>query len=86
MQRATRVRLTLFLAVMSWLAVLPSAQAYIDPASGSMIFQAVIAGIAAAGTGLALFWSRITSFFRRTTSHAGVTDETADPDRSTEQV
>ena len=65
MQRATRIRLTLFLTVMAWMMVLPSAQAYIDPASSSMILQAVVAGIAAAGTGIAMFWSRITSFFRR---------------------
>ena len=44
MQRATRVRLTLFLAVMAWLMVLPSAQAYIDPGSTSIIFQALVAG------------------------------------------
>lgn len=89
MRRATRVRLTLFLAMMSWLMVLPSAQAYIDPASGSMIFQALIAGIAAAGTGLALFWSRITSFFRRKSPATDAAEPTGDPaeaNRSTEQV
>ncbi len=87
MHRATRVRLTLFLAMMSWLVVLPSAQAYIDPASGSMIFQALIAGIAAAGTGLALFWSRITSFFRGRGADASTEGaDAAEADRSTEQV
>lgn len=94
MRRPIRVRLTLFLAVMSWLVVVPSAQAYIDPASGSMIFQALIAGIAAAGTGLALFWHRITSLFRRSASDTGVGDahaadrtgDAAGADRSSEQV
>ena len=65
MQRATRIRLTLFLTVMAWMMFLPSAQAYIDPASSSMILSAVVAGIAAAGTGLAMFWARIKSLFRR---------------------
>ena len=65
MHRSTRVRLTLFLAVMAWLMVLPSAQAYIDPGSTSVIFQALIAGLAAAGTALTMFWARIVSFFKR---------------------
>jgi hypothetical protein len=38
---------------------------YIDPGSGSLIFQAVIGGLMAAGVGLAAFWSRISSFFSR---------------------
>lgn len=65
MRRAPRIRLTLFLTVMAWLAVLAPAQAYIDPGTGSVIFQALIAGLAAAGTGIAMFWSRIVGFFQR---------------------
>jgi hypothetical protein len=38
---------------------------YIDPGSGSLIFQAVIGGLMAAGVGIATFWSRITGFFSR---------------------
>lgn len=60
-----RVSLTLYLAMMAWLAMVPAAQAYIDPGSGSIIFQAVVAGLAAAGTALAVFWSKITRLFRR---------------------
>ncbi len=71
MHRSTRIRLTLFLAVMAWLMVLPPAQAYIDPASSSMILQAVVAGVAAVGTGLAMFWSRIKSLFSRGGKTAG---------------
>lgn len=81
MHRATRVRLTLFLAVMAWLMVLPSAQAYIDPASSSFIFQGIIAGIAAAGTGLAVFWTRIKALFRR-----GDRDAETEAEHSPEQV
>lgn len=78
MPRATRVRLTLFLATMAWLMVLPSAHAYIDPGSTSVIFQALIAGLAAAGTGLAMFWSRITSFFRRGGNRSDDTEHTTE--------
>ena len=38
---------------------------YIDPGSGSLIFQAVIGGLMAAGVGVAAFWQKITSFFSR---------------------
>lgn len=79
MHRATRVRLTLFLTVMAWAMVMLPAHAYIDPASGSYIFSAIIAGIAAAGTGLAVFWTRIKNFFRRG-------DRTADAEHASEQV
>lgn len=79
MHRGTRVRLTLFLTVMAWLVVLPPAHAYIDPGSTSVILQAVVAGIAAIGTGMAVFWSRITSFFRRGSS-------SSDADSTSEQV
>ena len=38
---------------------------YIDPGSGSLIFQALIGGVMAAGVGIATFWSRISGFFSR---------------------
>ena len=79
MRRAPRVRLTLFLTVMAWMLVIAPAHAYIDPASSSMILQVVVAGIAAIGTGLAVFWNRITSIFRRG-------PKASDSERTTEQV
>jgi len=45
--------------------ILPSANAYIDPGSGSMIFQAVVGGLLAVAIVLKTFWRRIVSFFRR---------------------
>lgn len=65
MRRPARIRLTLFLTLMAWLVVVVPAQAYIDPASTSLIFSALIAGVAAVGTGIAMFWSRVVGFFRR---------------------
>lgn len=65
MPRAMRVRLTLFLTVMAWMMVLPSAHAYIDGGSMTVLFQAVVAGMAAAGTAVAVYWARIKNFFRR---------------------
>lgn len=36
-----------------------NAFAYLDPASGSMILQGILAGIAAAGVAVGIFWRRL---------------------------
>jgi hypothetical protein len=59
----TRVTLTLVLAGALSLLVVPVANAYIDPGTGSVIFQAVIAGAMAAGLALKLTWRRFNSLF-----------------------
>lgn len=41
------------------------AQAYIDPGTGSMVVQAVIAAIAAASVSIGIFWRRLRTFFGR---------------------
>ena len=41
------------------------AQAYIDPATGSMVVQAVIAAVAAVSVSIGIFWRRLRSFFGR---------------------
>jgi hypothetical protein len=45
--------------------VIPVANAYIDPGSGSYIFQVIIGVALGAGVAVKMFWHRITSFFRR---------------------
>lgn len=46
------------------LALLPThAYAYIDPGTGSMIIQAILGAIAAAGALIGIFFSRIRAFF-----------------------
>jgi hypothetical protein len=54
------------IAIVTCFLILPtnSAFAYLDPASGSMIIQALIAGIAAVSVSIGVFWRRIRSFFR----------------------
>jgi hypothetical protein len=37
---------------------------YIDPASGSMIWQGIVAAVLGAGVALKVFWRRIIGFFR----------------------
>ena len=44
---------------------LPSAQAYIDPGSGSFVFQVVVGGILAAGVAVKVFWKRLVQLVTR---------------------
>jgi len=56
-------RRAIVLAVL--LALLPArAHAYIDPGSGSIIFQVIIGGILAAGVTLKMYWGRLVRVFR----------------------
>lgn len=47
------------------LVMVNRAYAYIDPGTGSMIVQAVIAGVAMVSVSIGIFWRRIRSFFGR---------------------
>jgi len=40
-----------------------SAYAYLDPGTGSMVVQAVIAGVAAVSVSIGIFWRRLSAFF-----------------------
>ncbi|CAN5552471.1 hypothetical protein BH24ACT26_BH24ACT26_16570 [soil metagenome] len=55
----------LFLTFCSYWLVVPVANAYIDPGSGSYIFQILIGLLLGAGVGLKVFWQRIRAFFSR---------------------
>ena len=50
------------LAVVSASLTLP-AHAYLDPASGSMLLQLIVGGVAGVALALKLFWHRILGFF-----------------------
>ncbi|HLC81795.1 MAG TPA: hypothetical protein VJH68_04000 [Candidatus Nanoarchaeia archaeon] len=47
------------------LAAVPSALAYLDPGSGSMILQVLIGGLAAMGIVLKTQWVKLKSFFKK---------------------
>ena len=49
--------------------------AYLDPASGSMILQGILAGIAAVGVSVGIFWRRLKLIF---SSRKKSTDEADD--------
>ena len=44
---------------------LPAANAYVDPGTGSFVFQAIVGGILAVGLAVKMFWRRIVAFFTR---------------------
>ena len=47
------------------LAFTPTAQAYIDPGTGSLILQGLIAAIAGIAVTAGVFWERLKTLFRR---------------------
>jgi hypothetical protein len=53
----------LLLIALFLLVSLTSASAYVDPGTGSMIIQVIIAGIVGAGAFLGVFWRKL--FHRR---------------------
>jgi len=59
----------LALIALLWLAfsfmIIPTANAYVDPASGSYVFQVLIGAIVGVGLGIKLFWRKIAHLFSR---------------------
>jgi hypothetical protein len=62
-------------AVLVVLATPRPAAAYLDPASGSMILQLVLGGVAGAAVAARLFWRRLTARWRRQDGPPSATDE-----------
>ena len=76
--RRTRALWTLMLTLGAWLLVVPAANAYVDPASGSFIIQVLVGGAMAAALSIKVFWSRLKSFFTR----SGGPDHEAGPEQT----
>jgi len=68
------LRLVSTLGLLALLAASAPAHAYIDPAAGSLLLQAVIAGVAGLLLTFKLFWRRITGLWGSKKS------ESQDPD------
>ncbi len=49
--------------LMLWVVVPRHAHAYLDPASGSMLLQLLLGGLAGAALFFKIFWHKIRSFF-----------------------
>lgn len=61
MSRRTRTRAAwvALLAVGLWLLIMPPANAYLDPGTGSYLFQLLVGAFLAAVVAVKLFWRRI---------------------------
>ena len=54
--------------------------AYLDPGTGSIILQGLIAAVAAAGFVMKAYWYKIKSLFGKSESKSLADEEDADPD------
>lgn len=48
----------------------PAAHAYLDPTTGSILLQGLLAGVAGTTVVLRLYWRRAKAFFRRVSGRA----------------
>jgi hypothetical protein len=58
--------------------------AYVDPGTGSIILQGLLAGVAVVITSVSMFWQRIRSFFSSLFSPRKSTDPSPDSDPNPE--
>jgi hypothetical protein len=72
-----RKKVLFLIAMIAWTAIFaPDAMAYLDPGTGSLIVQSVIAAIAAAGFGLKMYWGRVRGWIKKPRGQA---DESKKP-------
>lgn len=72
MPSSSRRALAPLLVVLTTLLATPRAEAYLDPGTGSILLQSLVAAAAALAVGLRLYWRRLKSLFRgRGTPDAG---------------
>lgn len=72
------IRLISFITLCGGLGWSPDAQAYIDPGTGSILVQGLIAAVAAIGVTLKLYWHKFVRLFTRSNDR----DEQARSSRS----
>jgi hypothetical protein len=67
MNSAQRAIIIALAAIGFSFTVLPTAGAYLDPGTGSMVIQFVVGAVATVGIVIATFWRKITGLFGRGT-------------------
>lgn len=68
-------KLFVFVFLFSVFAWTPNAHAYIDPGTGSILVQGLIAAIAAIGVTLKLYWHKFTRLFGRRSDNKQATED-----------
>jgi hypothetical protein len=69
----------------SFLSIFARPQAYLDPGTGSIITQVVVAGLLGAGIFLRAFWKKIFKKKSKPTEEAGQNLDSSQPQRPDEQ-
>ncbi len=80
---SSRVFVVLLAALAFMLLVVPTANAYIDPGSGSYVFQLLVGAALGAGVAVKVFWRRIVNLFSRRSRES---DKSASSEDSSELV
>jgi nitrate/nitrite transporter NarK len=75
LKRSLRI---LILVTIFYLASPSPTYAYLDPGTGSFIFQLIIAGLAGAAFAVKMYWSKIKAFFE----HEDATDSTQEKEET----
>jgi hypothetical protein len=65
MRKGSRIYVVSLLCLAFCFLTLPAANAYVDPGTGSFVFQAIVGGMLAVGLTIKLFWRRIVAFVTR---------------------
>lgn len=65
MNLSSRIFVVAILCFACLFMFLPTANAYLDPGTGSFIFQALVAAILAVGLAVKVFWRRIVALVTR---------------------
>ena len=65
MRTGSRIYVIGLLCLACWSVCLPVANAYVDPGTGSFVFQAIVGGILAVALAVKMFWRRIVGFVLR---------------------
>ena len=56
-------------------SILPAHPEYLDPGSGSMLVQMILAAVLGIGVGVKIFWKQIRAFFNRSEAKNGLRDD-----------
>lgn len=68
-QRTPTYRIALFSVFSISLVFSQTAYAYLDPGTGSMIVQAIVAGILGGIFAIKFYWQKLLTFFRKDSSN-----------------
>ena len=72
---------TLVTSAIGTLGLIGTASAYLDPGTGWMIVQGLVAALAAAGVALGTYWTRVRNWFSRGPKHGNEGSSPSKPDQ-----